>query len=88
MDDQNSDQLNNSIDGEFASEQDELNKSTTSTNSEAETEEKKRRTQTPSPHRYPPAFVNVPGTCTYIYINVEYKKKYKKIWVDDDHDQY
>jgi hypothetical protein len=61
MDDQNNDQLNNSIDGEFASEQDELNKSTTSTNSEAEIEEKKRRTQTPSPHRYPPAFVNVPG---------------------------
>jgi hypothetical protein len=61
MDDQNNDQLNNSIDGEFASEQDELNKSTTSTNSEAETEEKKRRTQTPSPHRYPPAFVNFPG---------------------------
>lgn len=62
MDDQNNDQLNNSIDGEFASEQDELNKSTTSTNSEAETEEKKRRTQTPSPHRYPPAFVNFPAS--------------------------
>lgn len=73
MDDENNDQLNNSIDGEFASEQDELNKSTTSTNSEAETEEKKRRTQTPSPHRYPPAFVNVPGT--FVYLNVEYEKR-------------
>lgn len=62
MDDQNDDHLNNSIDGEFASDQDELNNSTASTSSQAEIEEKKRRTQTPSPHRYPPAFVNVPAS--------------------------
>lgn len=64
MEGQDDDKLNNSIDGEFMSDQDELNKSTASTSSEPEAE-KKRRTQTPSPHRYPPAFVNVPGKRQY-----------------------
>ncbi|VDI19778.1 Hypothetical predicted protein [Mytilus galloprovincialis] len=61
MEGQDDDKLNNSIDGEFTSDQDELNKSTASTSSEPDAE-KKRRTQTPSPHRYPPAFVNVPAS--------------------------
>lgn len=62
MDNPNDDPLNNSIDGEFSADQDPLNQSSASSTSGTETDEKKRRTQTPSPHRYPPAFVNVPGT--------------------------